>query len=111
LSSGKQSRESTPRPRKNSPVKSVHDLGLPLFSHFSIWQGCQSQKALVGSKGEDTRQEKLVASQGKSREKGIQQREKEGFQLAKSDTVLQGQKDQLKAAKNEVILENCHSDH
>lgn len=35
----------------------------------------------------------------KIREKGIQERGKGGFQLAKRDAVLQRQKDQLKAAK------------
>lgn len=40
----------------------------------------------------------------KSREKGFQEREEEGFQLAKKDTVLQGQKDQVKAARPKINL-------
>lgn len=58
------------------------------------------KKALVGLKGECTRQEKLVASKEKKiRDKGIQERGKGGFQLAKRKAVLQRQKDQVKAAR------------
>lgn len=38
----------------------------------------------------------------KKREKGIQEKGKGGFQLAKRDAELQRQKDQLKAAKNKM---------
>lgn len=43
-----------------SLATSTHELGSLPFSHLSVWQGCQSQKALLGLRGEHARTEKLV---------------------------------------------------
>lgn len=80
----------------NQSTTSLH----PFTSHFSMGQGWKSQKSTGGIR----RRTHMAGEVGgilrkKKREKGIQEKGKGGFQLAKRDAELQRQKDQLKAAK------------